>query len=429
MMRMVKMVKTTTKIKSNMKKSLILAAIVLMSASCFAQKNPATKKAKSYIMSETPDFAAARASIAEALEAEPTAETYYWAGMIGYQEVTQENLNQMMGQGVNSAKAGTAVEESYNYWLKADELAMIPTLDKKGREVVDTKTRNNISKKMLEYYKNQELVKYGIYLNEQRDFAGAYQAFKMHISIPDLPMMDNEKMQKEMPRDTTYTQYKYYAAIFAVQSEMHEEAVALLEELKDGDYEAVSVNQFLYQEYVTLKDTAKFVATLQAAIVRFPKEPWFLQNLINYYIFSGQEQTAVDYLAQAIEREPNVAQYHHIKGNLDENLGNYDAALVDFDEALRCDPTLADAMAGKGRVYYNQAVKLNEAAALIQDNKEYKKALDEMNEVFRKSLPFFEKAHEMDPEDRTYMQVLKGLYYRFHMDAEYDAISAKLNSL
>ena len=380
-------------------------------------------------MSETPDFAAARASIAEALEAEPTAETYYWAGMIGYQEVTQENLNQMMGQGVNSAKAGTAVEESYNYWLKADELAMIPTLDKKGREVVDPNTRNNISKKMLEYYKNQELVKYGIYLNEQRDFAGAYQAFKMHISIPDLPMMDNEKMQKEMPRDTTYIQYKYYAAIFAVQSEMHEEAVALWEELKDGDYEAVSVNQFLYQEYVTLKDTAKFVATLQAAIVRFPKEPWFLQNLINYYIFSGQEQTAVDYLAQAIEREPNVAQYHHIKGNLDENLGNYDAALVDFDEALRCDPTLADAMAGKGRVYYNQAVKLNEAAALIQDNKEYKKALDEMNEVFRKSLPFFEKAHEMDPEDRTYMQVLKGLYYRFHMDAEYDAISAKLNSL
>ena len=412
-----------------MKKSLILAVLVLISAGCFAQKNPATKKAKSYMMSETPDFAAARASIAEALDAEPTAETYYWAGMIGYQEVTQENLNQMMGQGYNSEKAGLAVEESYNYWVKADELAMIPVLDKKGREVVDTKTRNNISKKMLEYYRNQELVKYGIYLNDQRDFAGAFQAFKMHISIPDMPMMDNEKLQKEMPRDTTYQQYKYYAAIFAVQSEMHEEAVALLEELKDGDYEAVSVNQFLYQEYVTLKDTAKFLATLEAAIVRFPKEPWFLQNLINFYIFSGQEQTAVDYLAQAIEREPDVAQYHHIKGNLDENLGNHEDALKDFDEALRCDPTLADAMAGKGRVYYNQAVKMNEDAALISDNKEYKKALDEMNEVFRKSLPFFEKAHEMAPDDRTYMQVLKGLYYRFHMDKEYNEISEKLNNL
>jgi hypothetical protein len=52
-----------------------------------------------------------------------------------------------------------------------------------------------------------------------------------------------------------------------------------------------------------------------------------------------------------------------------------------------------------------------------------------MNEVFRKSLPFFERAHEMDPQDRTYMQILKGLYYRFHMDAEYEKISEELNNL
>ena len=413
-----------------MKKSLILAALVLISAGCIAQKNPLVKKAKSYAMAETPDFTAARATIAEAIDQAPTAETYYWAGMIGYQELTRENYNQMMGNGVNQAKAGAAVEESYNYWLKADELAQVPVLNKKGVEVpTDPKMRGNISKKMLEYYRNQELVKYGIYLNEQRDFEGAYRAFKMHIEIPDLALMQDAKLQKEMPRDTTYTQYKYYAAIFAVQSELHEDAIALLEELKNGDYEAISVNQFLYQEYVALKDTAKFVATLQDAIVRFPKESWFLQNLINYYIFSGQEKTAVEYLAKAIEREPNVAQYHHIKGNLDENLGNHEAALKDFDEALRCDPTLADAMAGKGRVYYNQAVKLNEAAAMIQDNKEYKKALAEMNEVFKKSLPFFEKAHEMAPEDRTYVQVLKGLYYRFGMEEKEHEMQELLKTL
>ena len=413
-----------------MKKSLILAALVLMSAGCFAQKNPLVKKAKSIAMSENADFGAARAAIEEAIAAEPTAEAYYWAGMIGYQEMTQSNYNQMLGKSIDQAKVGLAVEESYKYWLKADELAQVPVLNKKGVEVpTDPKMRGNVSKKMLEYYKQQELVKYGIYLNEQRDFAGAYQAFKMHIDIPELAMMQDPKLQKDMPRDTTYEQYKYYAAIFAVQSEMHEEAIQLLEEMKNGNYEGISVNQFLYQEYVAVKDTAHFVATLQNAINRFPGEPWFLQNLINYYIFSGQEQTAIDYLAQAIEREPNVAQYHLIKGNLDENQGHYEAALEDFDHALALDPKMADAMAGKGRVYYNQAVKLNEAAAMITDNKEYKKALDEMNEVFKQSLPFFEKAHEMAPEDRTYMQVLKGLYYRFGMDAEYEAISEKLNNL
>ena len=410
-----------------MRKHLILAALVLISAGCFAQKNPATKKAKSYMLSESPDFGAARASIAEALEQEPTAETYYWAGMIGYKEVMLQNYNQMMGQSADVAAAGAAAEESYEYWLKADELAQVPVLNKKGVEVpTDPKMRGKIAKMMLDYYKNQDLVKYGVHLNESRDYAGAFKAFKMHVEMPDLPMMQDPKIQKEMPRDTTYIQYKYYAAIFAVQSEMHEDAIALLEQLKDGEYEAISTNQFLYQEYVNVKDTVKFLETLQNAVVRFPQEPWFLQNLINYYIFTGQEQTAIDYLAQAIEREPNVAQYHLIKGNLDENQGNYDAALADFDAALAIDPKMADAMAGKGRVYYNQAVKLNEAAANIVDNKEYKKALDEMNEVFRQSLPFFEKAHEMAPEERSYIQTLKGLYYRFGMEDKENEMKALL---
>ncbi len=410
-----------------MRKTLILAALVLISAGCFAQKNPATKKAKSYMLSESPDFGAARASIAEALEQEPTAETYYWAGMIGYKEVMLQNYNQMMGQSADVAAAGAAAEESYEYWLKADELAQVPVLNKKGVEVpTDPKMRGKIAKMMLDYYKNQDLVKYGVHLNESRDYAGAFKAFKMHVEMPDLPMMQDPKIQKEMPRDTTYIQYKYYAAIFAVQSEMHEDAIALLEQLKDGEYEAISTNQFLYQEYVNVKDTVKFLETLQNAVVRFPQEPWFLQNLINYYIFTGQEQTAIDYLAQAIEREPNVAQYHLIKGNLDENQGNYEAALADFDAALAIDPKMADAMAGKGRVYYNQAVKLNEAAANIMDNKEYKKALDEMNEVFRQSLPFFEKAHEMAPEERSYIQTLKGLYYRFGMEDKENEMKALL---
>ncbi len=413
-----------------MKKSLILAALMLISVGCFAQKNPATKKAKSYMMSENPDFTAARASIAEALEAEPTAETYYWAGMIGYKEVERENINQMMGQAANVGITGAAAEESYEYWLKADELAQVPVLNKKGVEVpTDPKMRGKIAKYMLDYYRAQELVKYGVYLNESRDFAGAYKAFKMHLDIPELPMMQNEKLQKDMPRDTTYIQYKYYAAIFAIQAELHPEAIVLLEQLKDGEYEGISTNQFLFQEYMTVKDTVKAVETLQAAVARFPQEPWFLQNLINHYIFSGQEQTAIEYLVQAIEREPNVAQYHLIKGNLDENQGNYEAALQDFDNALAVDPKMADAMAGKGRVYYNQAVKMNEAAALIQDNKEYKKALEEMNEVFRKSLPFFEKAHEMAPEERSYIQTLKGLYYRFGDEAKENEMRTLLENL
>ena len=413
-----------------MKKTLIMAALVLISAGCFAQKAN-VKKAKNLALQETPDFSGARAAINEALTNEETkdlADTWYTAGLIGYQELSKENEKTYLGQARDEKRAGEAVVESFDYWMKAADLAGQKVLDKKGNEVLaDKKTYALLQKKVLEYYKNQELVKYGIYLNDQRDFATAYDVFQRHLSIPELSLMQNEKLQKEMPKDSIYDQYKYYTAIFAIQAEMHPEAIAVLEEMKDGNYEAITVNQFLYQEYVNVQDTANYVRVLQDAVVRFPQEPWFLQNLINHYIFSGQEQEAINYLDQAIAREPNVAQYHLIKGNLNENQKNYEAALADFDRALAIDPTMADAEAGKGRVYYNQAVKMNEDAALIADAKEYKKALEEMNAMFRQSMPFFEKAHELAPDNRDYMITLRGLYYRFDMTDKYNAINEELN--
>ena len=411
-------------------KKLLLAVLVLISAGCFAQKAN-VNKAKSLILQEEGDFDQARQLLGAALADEETkdqANTWYVAGLVGYQQKVQAERDQNLGKLMDKDKVGQAIMESYDYWMKADELAMTPTLDKKGREVVDSKTRSNIAKKIFEYYDKQDFVKYGIHLNEQRDFRGAYNVFMRHLGIPDLPMMQDEALQAKMPKDTTYAQYEYYAALFAIQAQMHDEAIAILERLKDGQTEAVAVNQFLYQEYVEKKDTANFVRVLQEAMVRFPQEPWFLQNLINFYIFSGQEQAAIDYLEKAIERDPSVAQYYMIKGNLNANQAHFEAALADYDKALELDPKLADAWAGKGRVYYNQAVKMNEDAAYIQDQKAYKQALEEMNAMFKKSLPFFEKAHELDPENRDFMITLKTLYYRFHMDAEYEAIQDKLNN-
>ncbi len=413
-----------------MKKVFLMIAVVLIGTGCYAQKSNVNKAKNKAMASESPDFNGARELIAIALEDESTknlADTWYWAGMIGYKENEYLMTQSILTGKTDDQKVGEAVVESYNYFVHADSLAMIPVIDKKGKEKIDTKTRKNIQQKMLEYYSMQNLVKYGIWLNDQRDFVKAYEVFKMHTDIPSLPMMQEEKLQAKMPKDTIYEQYLYYEGIFATQAKMHPEAIAVFESMKDGQFEAITVNQFLYQEYVELKDTVNFVRVLKDATERFPAEPWFLQNLINYYIFSGQETTAIDYLKKAIEREPNVAQYHQILGNLLENAKRYDEALEEFDAAIAIDDKAAEAYAGKGRVFYNQAVKMNEDAAYISDNKVYKQALKDMDAMFAKSLPFFEKAHEVDPENRNYMITLKGLYYRLHMDAKYNEIENKLN--
>ncbi|MBQ8100137.1 MAG: tetratricopeptide repeat protein [Paludibacteraceae bacterium] len=416
-----------------MKKLFLMTAVVLVSAGCFAQKSNVNKAKNLSAAYENPDFRGARSAIEEALE-DPTtkdlANTWYVAGLVGYNEYQFYSVQAAMGTPMDEMKAGAAVSESYDYWLKADAMSQIP--NEKGK--VDMKIRKQIREKMLEYFQKYLLVNYGLQYYDKRNYDMAYEMFMKHFSIPELEMMQDEKIKSQIVKDTTYYTYYYYAGRMAYEAKRYDEAIAIFENMNKPEVRNVAkesdvifANEFMYQCYVDQKDTANFVRVLQESMVRFPSESWFLQNLINYYIVSGLEQLALQYLEQAIQREPNVAQYHHIKGNLDENLGNYEAALADFDAALAIDPKLSDAMAGKGRVYYNQAVKINEEAGYIQDAKEYKKKLEEMNAMYRKSLPFFEEAHKISPETRDYMIVLKGLYYRFGMDAEYQAINDELN--
>ena len=102
--------------------------------------------------------------------------------------------------------------------------------------------------------------------------------------------------------------------------------------------------------------------------------------------------------------------------------------MADYDRAIELNPQLADAYAGKGRIHYNIAGKMIEDAAYIQDAKAYKAALNAASDKLKESLPFFEKALEVAPENREYMVILKGIYYRLHMDKEYEAMQDKLNN-
>lgn len=408
-----------------MKKTVLLLALALISGGVFAQKAN-VNKAKSKAYSEEPDFDGARSLIQTALQDETTKNdpnTWYVAGLIGYLENEAMTLAAQYGQNIDNTRKGQIVVESYDYFIKADQLAQIP--DEKGK--VNTKVRRDVKSKLEKYFTDQtNLISYGAQLFEDnKDYTTSYAVFKRYLDIPKLDMFADEKSQKQVPQDSTYSMIKYFTSLAASNAKMTKEAVALLEDLKDDNYETITVYQLLYQEYVTLKDTANYVKTLKEGIKLFPKEPWFLQNLINHFVFTNQNEEALAYLDAAITAEPLVADYHYVKGNMEESLGNYDAALKAFEKTIEIKPDLVDAYAGMGRVYYNQAVKVNDAALNIdvKDVDAFTKAQKEMNDLFRRSLPYFEKAYQMNKEDYDNKRILMNLYYRLGMEAEYDALS------
>ena len=84
-------------------------------------------------------------------------------------------------------------------------------------------------------------------------------------------------------------------------------------------------------------------------------------------------------------------------------------------------------MSNLGRVFYNQGVNKQGEANMINDSKQYQEELSKAKEFFKKALPYFEKAHQMKPDEREYMVALRGIYYNLNMGKEFDAIEAEMN--
>lgn len=405
-------------------KKIILSLFLLVSFTFSYAQKANVKKAKNKALMENPDFAGAREAIKLALQDSTTmknAETWYVAGLIGNKQNEVLYGKAVLNQPFDADVKGQAILESYNYFLEAYKLDLLP--NEKGK--VKTKYVKDIKEKIKEYYTTQQnLIAYGAYLFEKKNYEGAVKAFDVFLEIPKLPMMNNE-----IPMDSTYNMIMYYTAIASTNAKMHDKAIDLYESLKDKNYETLAVYQLLYEEYVNKKDTVNFVKTLKEGFEKFPSEAWFLQNLINYFIYSSKIPEALTYLNTAIEREPNMAQYRYVKGNLDESLGNYEDALASFDKAIEVDSTMADAYAGKGRLFYNKAVKMLEEANNIKDIKLYNAEQLKAEGVFKKSVPLFKKASELKPTEIEYKKTLKTLYYRLKMDKEFEAISKEIDAM
>lgn len=400
-------------------KKLFLSVMLIVGFTCstFAQKANVAK-AKRDATADTPDFKSAVSSIEAAL-ADPTtkdlAETWYVAGYVYGEMNSKEYKKELLKQQFDQSVAGSSIVKAYEYYMKAYELDQKP--NEKGK--IKPAFTKDIKSALQSYYTDGQLIRYGSLLFDKKDFAGVVKAFDVYLSIPEFPAFKANELKK----DSTYKMVKYYAAIASINANDTAGSIKRLESLKADNYEPKNVYQLLYQQYYALKDTAKYMAILKEGFDKYPAEPFFLQNLINNFIYSGKNKEALDYLNQAIAKEPTVAQYHFVSGRLQEENKNFDGAKAAFEKALQLKPDYAEAENAIGRMYYNRAAALLQVANDIKDLTESKKKTAEANEIFKASLPYFKKAYEMNTKDADLKGDLKRIYYRLQMNAEYEALN------
>ncbi|WP_310602958.1 tetratricopeptide repeat protein [Anaerosporobacter sp.] len=409
-----------------MKKLVFTVALCFVVGMTFAQKK-AISAAKNEIKSDKPNIEEARNLIKGAMENPETkdnAETYYVAGLIENKQFDIEKIKEALGQKPNDAVMYKSLGAILPYFLKADQLDQLP--DEKGK--VKPKFRKDMKSYLSAnhpYYRNG-----GVYYNDQKDFKEAYNFFMTYLEIPKLPMFEGDKLMAASMQDSAYLEIKYYAAIIASQlgdDDGHKKAIALYESLKNEGFKQNEVYQYLCYEYEQTKDTVNLVKTLKEGVKLFPDEQYYSLSLINQYIFANQNDVAIEYLNEAIAKKPNDAQLLDVLGRIYENKGEIEKAIGYFQKALEINPNYDEAQRDMGRIYYNRAVEAQAAASSISDNKLYNEAITKVKDLFKQALPYFEKAHELKPDDRECMNTLRSIYYVLGMGEQLEKIEKEIN--
>jgi tetratricopeptide (TPR) repeat protein len=405
-----------------MKKVIVSLFLLLSVSMVFAQRSN-VRRARNFTLMDNPDFKAAREAIEPALTDPSTAnlsETWHVAGMIGYKENEKYYQDLALGRNVDFVRKGKAIVESLDYFMKAYELDQVQ-VDRRGRPV-KPKYSEDIIAKIKEYYEeNHNLFYYAATLfDERKDYKGAIAAFELYMSIPEIPFMKGQ-----ITKDSTYYQVKYYTALAARNADDYAKAIEIHESMKDDGYETLYVYQLLYDQYVHINDTVMFIKTLKEGFDKMPEEPWFIQNLINYYLLNNYIEESKFYIAKAIELLPDEAVYHYVNAKIEEAEGNKVQARASYDKTLELDPSYADAHAGIGALIIEEAQEVLDEATYKSD-REFNAARAKSKIMFKNALEYFQKAAELNPEETTYKRNLRMLYYRLEMTKELEAIEKEL---
>ncbi|MDR1055280.1 MAG: tetratricopeptide repeat protein [Prevotellaceae bacterium] len=182
------------------------------------------------------------------------------------------------------------------------------------------------------------------------------------------------------------------------------------------------------------------LATLEAALKKFPENSQIMLSLIDYYRFAGDDPKKVLPLIEQVKAtEPNNAALFYAEGTLYEKIADDTKSEDDYNKAIECykkaieiDPNYFFGYYGLGALYFNRAAIYNNEAVETPVNQveKYEQLLKLAEEQFELSLEPMLKAYELNPNEKVIVQSLKDIYFRFRTKkTEYQVEYDKFNNI
>lgn len=404
-----------------MKKVVLSVVMLLVTGFAFAQEK-AVKEAKKIAGAVNPDFAQAEQLISGALtnpETKDQAETWNVAGFIQKRRSEKEMENAYLRKPYDTLQVYKSALDMCKYYLKCDELAQIP--NEKG------KIKNKYRKTNAATIKGERgnLINGGIqFFNEDKN-KEALEYFGMYVSLPSQPMFAEDK---EMKADTLLPQIAYYASLAAMKMEDYTSVLKYAPAAKDDKEVGKYAMEFVSTALKAEGDTAKWIASLQEGVQKYPEHSFFFGNLIDYYSNSKKFDEAMAFADEMIAKDPSNPFNTYVKGYLYHNMEDYDNALTFYKKTIELDPNYAEAYSNIGLIYCLKAQDFSEKATSDVNNPKYNEDMSKLKTFYEEAKPYYEKARQLKPDQKDlWLNGLYRVYYNLQMGPEYEEIEKLMN--
>lgn len=223
----------------------------------------------------------------------------------------------------------------------------------------------------------------------------------------------------------------YNAALAADNLGKTDKAIAYYTKCTEINYGDEGVYQLLAIQYKQekFKDSPERQKILEKGRSLFPTDQTLIIEEFNYHFEKGNNEKAQEALNKAIELDPKNPILYFNVGSIYDELKMYDKAEASYKKALEIDPTYFDALYNMGAMFVNQGVDLSAKANDIKDFKLYEAEIKKANEFYKKGIPFFERALEVQPDDLGTWTSVSKLYYSLDMNDKYEAAEKKIKEL
>lgn len=188
------------------------------------------------------------------------------------------------------------------------------------------------------------------------------------------------------------------------------------------------------------------LATLGEGRKRFPDDQDLVNSELQMYIQLGRQEEKLEEIQMSIDKDPEgemVHIYQFLMGTACDKIKSDAEDAEDYEKAdkyrtraasayessLKAKPDYFPATLNLGALYFNHAGLIDTKISDIEDMVKFEAEKVRMNELFAKSRPYLEKAHNLDPKDKTGVNALMILYGKTGEYEKQKEMKAKLDAL